>query len=92
MNVLVEKVSKYMHYEYLNALKYPVHKLIVQVPRTARPYLFSDGQNMYNRVWSVPGDLVHEGLLRKNGADQPRLNSVVQLGGPLPRVENGNKY
>ena len=31
-------------------------------------------------------------LRRKNGADQPRLNSVVQLGGPLPRVENGNKY
>ena len=31
-------------------------------------------------------------LLRKNGADQLRLNSVVQLGGPLPRVENGNKY
>ena len=31
-------------------------------------------------------------LLRKNGADQQRLNSVVQLGGPLPRVENGNKY
>ena len=31
-------------------------------------------------------------LMRKNGADQPRLNSVAQLGGPLPRVENGNKY
>ena len=31
-------------------------------------------------------------LLRKNGADQPRLNSVAQLGSPLSRVENGNKY
>ena len=31
-------------------------------------------------------------LLRKNGADQQRLNSVVQLGHELPRVENGNKY
>ena len=31
-------------------------------------------------------------LLLKNGIDQPRLNSTVQLGGPLPRVENGNKY
>ena len=31
-------------------------------------------------------------FLRKNGADQPRLNSVAQFGGPLPRVENGNKY
>ena len=31
-------------------------------------------------------------LLRKNDADQPRLNRIVQLGGPLPRVENGNKY
>ena len=31
-------------------------------------------------------------LLRKNGAEQPRLNSVAQLGGPLPRVENDNKY
>ena len=31
-------------------------------------------------------------LLRKNGADQPRLNSVVQFGRTLPHVENGNKY
>ena len=31
-------------------------------------------------------------LLLKNGADQQHLNSVAQLGGPLPRIENGNKY
>ena len=27
-----------------------IRPLLVQDPRAARPYLFSDGQNMYNRV------------------------------------------
>ena len=31
-------------------------------------------------------------LLTKNGADQPRLSSVVQLCRALLRVENGDKY
>ena len=42
---------------------------------------------LHANLLSVPGDLVHEGV-----ADQPRLNSVVQLGRELPRVDNGNKY
>ena len=27
-----------------------VARVVVQAPRAARPYLFSDGQNMYSRV------------------------------------------
>ena len=31
------------------------YNIIVQDPRAARPYLFSDGRNMYNRVvlWTI---------------------------------------
>ena len=35
------------------------HLLMVQDPRTPRPHLFSDGQNMYNRVVLVCSERIH---------------------------------
>ena len=53
--------------------------LTVQDPRAARPYLFSDGQNMYNRVIlvctvkvHVPANLGRRTILRHQVLQVPK--------------------
>ena len=42
--------SERIHTRYLGPRLETGRRLIVQDPKATRPYLFSDGQNMYNRV------------------------------------------
>ena len=55
-----------------------LHNVIVQDPRAPGPYLFSDGQNMYNRIVSVgtvnayiPASLGRRSILRSQVLQVP---------------------
>ena len=60
--------------------------IIGRNPRAARPYLFSDGQNMYNRVVLVctvnvyiPSSLGRRPILRYQEPQVPHVRKIVLI-------------